>query len=75
MSPAKKGREPEPEMDPALRDTENVPLSEDVENYLDREVRPQIEGAVCDDHAGTVGYEIPFTRLFYRSLRDGFRAG
>jgi type I restriction enzyme M protein len=51
--------------DRALRDTENVPLDEDVEAYLDREVRPHVPGAWCPDSEGKVGYEIPFTRLFY----------
>ena len=55
-----------PIADPDRRDTENVPLDEDVEAYLDREVRPHVPGAWCPDHAGRIGYEIPFTRLFYR---------
>lgn len=52
--------------DPDRRDTENVPLGEDVEAYLDREVRPHVPGAWCPDPEGKIGYEIPFTRLFYR---------
>jgi type I restriction enzyme M protein len=48
------------------RDTENIPLDEDVEAYLDREVRPHVPGAWCPDPAGKIGYEIPFTRLFYK---------
>ena len=52
--------------DPARRDTENVPLDEDVDSYLDREVRPHAPGAWCPDPQGKIGYEIPFTRLFYR---------
>jgi type I restriction enzyme M protein len=48
------------------RDTENVPLDEDVAAYPDREVRPHVPGAWCPDHQGKVGYEIPFTRLFYK---------
>lgn len=52
--------------DPELRDTENVPLDEDVEAYLDREVRPHVPDAWCPDPAGKTGYEVPFTRLFYR---------
>jgi type I restriction enzyme M protein len=61
----KKGQ---PISDPDRRDTENVPLVEDVEAYLDREVRPHIPGAWCPDGEGKIGYEIPFTRLFYRYL-------
>jgi type I restriction enzyme M protein len=52
--------------DPDRRDSENVPLADDVEEYLDRNVRPYVEGAWCSDVAGKIGYEIPFTRLFYR---------
>ncbi|MEJ7784537.1 MAG: class I SAM-dependent DNA methyltransferase [Solirubrobacteraceae bacterium] len=51
--------------DPDRRDTENIPLEGDVEAYLDREVRPHVHGAWCPDPEGKVGYEIPFTRLFY----------
>jgi type I restriction enzyme M protein len=52
--------------DPDRRDTENIPLEGDVEAYLDREVRPHVHGAWCPDPEGKVGYEIPFTRLFYK---------
>ena len=52
--------------DPDRRDTENVPLDEDVEAYLEREVRPHVPGAWCPEPEGKIGYEIPFTRLFYR---------
>ena len=62
MSDAK-GR---PIPDPDRRDTENIPLDEDVEAYLDREVRPHVPGAWCPDPEGRIGYEIPFTRLFYK---------
>jgi type I restriction enzyme M protein len=52
--------------DPELRDTENVPLAEDVDDYLAREVLPHVGDAWVADRRGKVGYEIPFTRLFYR---------
>ncbi len=52
--------------DPDRRDAENVPLDEDVEAYLDRDVRPHVIGAWCPDHEGRIGYDIPFTRLFYK---------
>jgi type I restriction enzyme M protein len=52
--------------DPERRDTENIPLDEDVESYLEREVRPHVAGVWCPDPEGKIGYEIPFTRLFYR---------
>jgi type I restriction enzyme M protein len=52
--------------DPELRDTENVPLAEDVDAYLEREVRAHVGEAWTADPAGKAGYEIAFTRLFYR---------
>jgi type I restriction enzyme M protein len=52
--------------DPHLRDTENVPLADDVDEYLAREVLPHVPDAWVDDKAGKIGYEIPVTRLFYR---------
>jgi type I restriction enzyme M protein len=54
-----------PQADSALRDTENVPLSEDVETYFAREVLPHAEDAWIDTDKTKVGYEIPFTRHFY----------
>jgi type I restriction enzyme M protein len=54
-----------PQADSALRDTENVPLSEDVETYFAREVLPHAEEAWIDNDKTKVGYEIPFTRHFY----------
>ncbi|WP_020106077.1 class I SAM-dependent DNA methyltransferase [Nocardia sp. 348MFTsu5.1] len=55
-----------PEPDPALRDTENVPLTEDVEEYFAREVLPHVPDAWIDHAKTKIGYEIPFTRHFYR---------
>jgi len=52
--------------DPDLRDTENVPLSDDVDEYLAREVVPHVGDAWVEDKDGKIGYEIPFTRLFYK---------
>ena len=51
--------------DSSLRDTENVPLSEDVEAYFRREVLPHTEDAWIDQDKTKVGYEIPFNRHFY----------
>ncbi|MFE1882335.1 type I restriction-modification system subunit M [Streptomyces diastatochromogenes] len=55
----------EPEPDTDLRDYENVPLGEDVEEYLAREVLPHVPGAWIDHVKTKIGYEIPFTRHFY----------
>jgi type I restriction enzyme M protein len=54
-----------PQPDANLRDTENVPLSEDVETYFKREVLPHAADAWIDDEKTKVGYEIPFNRHFY----------
>jgi type I restriction enzyme M protein len=49
----------------SLRDTENVPLGEDVDAYLAREVLPHAPDAWIDQEKTRVGYEIPFNRHFY----------
>jgi len=54
-----------PQPDSALRDTENVPLSEDVGDYFKREVLPHAPDAWIDPDKTKVGYEIPFNRHFY----------
>ncbi|GAA4714841.1 type I restriction-modification system subunit M [Phytohabitans rumicis] len=54
-----------PEPDPELRDYENVPLNEDIEEYLRREVLPHVPDAWIDHEKTKIGYEIPFTRHFY----------
>lgn len=54
-----------PVADANLRDTENVPLSEDVETYFQREVLPHAPDAWVDHEKTKVGYEIPFNRHFY----------
>ncbi|MFF0780903.1 N-6 DNA methylase [Streptomyces sp. NPDC003720] len=54
-----------PEPDSDLRDYENVPLGEDVEEYLKREVLPHVPDAWIDHTKTKIGYEIPFTRHFY----------
>ncbi|MFC9475940.1 N-6 DNA methylase [Nocardia sp. NPDC056952] len=55
----------EPEPDPDLRDYENVPLTEEVTDYLNREVRPHVPDAWIDHAKTKVGYEVPFTRYFF----------
>ncbi|MFD0857220.1 SAM-dependent DNA methyltransferase, partial [Actinomadura adrarensis] len=53
------------EPDADLRDFENVPLEEDVEDYLKREVLPHVPDAWIDHTKTKIGYEIPVTRHFY----------
>jgi type I restriction enzyme M protein len=64
-----------PQPDSSLRDTENVPLGEDVKAYFKREVLPHAPDAWIDEAKSKVGYEIPFNRHFYvfeppRDLRE-----
>ncbi len=54
-----------PQVDSNLRDTENVPLKEDVKEYFKREVLPHTPDAWIDEDKTKIGYEIPFTRHFY----------
>ena len=66
-------KEGRPEPDPELRDTENVPLREDIETFFEREVKPHVSDAWIDTtrrdpqdgNVGLVGYEINFNRYFY----------
>ena len=54
------------EPDPALRDFENVPLKQEIEDYFEREVRPHVSDAWMDRDKDRIGYEISFNRYFYR---------
>ena len=56
----------EPEPDSNLRDYENIPLKEDIEEYFNREVLPHVPLAWIDHSKTKVGYEIPFNRHFYK---------
>ena len=53
------------EADPDLRDTENVPLDQDIHGYFEREVLLHIPDAWIDESKTVKGYEISFTRYFY----------
>ena len=67
-------RKGKPEPDAELRDTENVPLLEDIETFFDREVKPHVPDAWIDTarrdpqdgKVGLVGYEVNFNRYFYQ---------
>ncbi|MDD3762401.1 MAG: class I SAM-dependent DNA methyltransferase [Nevskiales bacterium] len=54
-----------PQPDSSLRDTENIPLAEDIDAYFQREVLPHAPDAWIDPDKTRVGYEIPFNRHFY----------
>jgi len=56
----------QPKPDSALRDYEKVPLTEDIDAYFDREVKPHVPDAWLDRSKDKVGYEINFTKYFYQ---------
>lgn len=58
----KKGK---PVADSSLRDTENVPMTDDIDQYFKREVLPYVPDAWIDTKKTKIGYEIPMTRYFY----------
>ena len=60
-----RNRRGEPEPDPELRDTETVPLREDIDAYMAREVLPHVPDALVDASKTKIGYEIPLNRHFY----------
>jgi type I restriction enzyme M protein len=62
---AKGKQKGKPQPDSALRDTENVPLLDDIQAYFEREVLPHAPDAWIDEEKSKVGYEIPFNRHFY----------
>lgn len=55
-----------PKSDAKLRDTENVPLKDDIKAYFKREVLPHVPDSWIDKDKTKVGYEIPFNRYFYK---------
>lgn len=61
-----------PKPDTSLRDTENIPLKDDIQKYFEREVLPHVPDAWIDENKTKVGYEINFTKYFYeyRPLRS-----
>jgi type I restriction enzyme M protein len=60
-----------PEPDTELRDNENVPRTEEIATYFERQVKPHLPDAWVDTEKTVDGYEVPFTRHFYQytSLR------
>ncbi|WP_299826008.1 class I SAM-dependent DNA methyltransferase [uncultured Pontibacter sp.] len=56
----------EPKADSKKRDTENIPLNENIEEYFVREVKPHVPDAWIDFSKTRIGYEINFTKYFYQ---------
>ncbi len=55
------------ESDSSLKDTESIGLKEDVYEYFEKEVKPNVNDAYIDESSiNNIGYEIPFTRHFYK---------
>jgi type I restriction enzyme M protein len=64
VTPCVKGKKPI--FDSELRDTEKVPLTEDIDDYFKREVEPFVSNPKIDENTRTkIGYEIPITKIFY----------
>ena len=64
-----------PKPDTSLRDYEKIPLKDDIDEYFEREVKPHVPDAWMDRSKDKIGYEINFTKYFYkytplRSLKD-----
>jgi len=61
-----KDKNGKPKADSSLRDTENIPLKEDIQEYFKREVLPHVPDAWIDESKTNIGYEINFTKYFYK---------
>lgn len=55
-----------PKSDSSLRDSERIPLSQDIEEYYEKEVKPHLPNSWMDRSKDKVGYEINFTKYFYK---------
>ena len=71
----KKDKQGNPKPDTSKRDTERVPLNENVDEYYNLEVKPHLPESWMDRSKDKIGYEINFTKYFYqftslRSLKD-----
>jgi type I restriction enzyme M protein len=55
-----------PKPDSSLRDTENIPLLMDVQEYMEKEVLPHVPDAWIDHSKTNIGYEVNFTKYFYQ---------
>ena len=68
----KKDRQNNPKPDSSLRDNERIPLSQDIDDFFETEVKPHLPESWMDRSKDRVGYEINFTKYFYkfRNLRS-----
>ncbi len=70
-----KDKQGKPKPDGSLRDTERIPLGVDIDEYFEKEVKPHLPNSYMDRTKDTIGYEINFTKYFYkykplRSLKE-----
>jgi len=63
---AKKDKKGNPKPDSNLRDSEKIPLKQDIDEYFDKEVKPHAPDAWMERSKDKVGYEINFTKYFYK---------
>ena len=61
-----KDKKGNPKPDSSLRDTENIPLTMDIQEYMEKEVLPHVPDAWVDHSKTNIGYEINFTKYFYQ---------
>ena len=64
----KNDKQGDPKPDTSKRDSERVPLSESIEEYYKREVKPHTQNSWIDRSKDSVGYEINFTKYFYKFI-------
>jgi type I restriction enzyme M protein len=62
----KKDNKGKPKPDSKLRDSEKIPLKQDIDEYFEKEVKPHVPDAWMDRNKDKVGYEINFTKYFYK---------
>ena len=61
-----KDKKGNPKPNSKLRDNERVPLSDNIEEYFNREVKPHLPNSWINSEKNSVGYEINFTKYFYQ---------
>ena len=66
MKKLKKDNKGNQKPDVSKRDYERIPLSEDVDKYYNREVKPHLKNSWIDRSKDKIGYEINFTKYFYK---------
>ena len=61
-----KDKKGNPKPDSSLRDSEKIPLKQDIDEYFEKEVKPHVPDAWMDRSKDKIGYEINFTKYFYK---------